>query len=82
MLLSNLNDVGLALRHARRGQQIRQQQLAWRTGKNQSLISRVEHGHQVEFETLMRLCKALNLGIVIRPLEPKEIKARKPRRRG
>jgi len=58
------NDVGHALRHARKQQQLSQQALATRSGVWQETISKIENGSPgTRMETIFDLCAALNLEI-------------------
>lgn len=60
------NDVGHALRQARKQKQLSQQALATRSGVWQETISKIENGSPgTRMETIFDLCAALNLEIQI-----------------
>jgi len=60
------NDIGHALRQARKQQQLSQQALATRSGVWQETISKIENGSPgTRMETIFDLCAALNLEIQI-----------------
>jgi len=58
------NDIGHALRLARKQQKLSQQALATRSGVWQETISKIENGSPgTRLETIFDLCAALNLEI-------------------
>lgn len=60
------NDIGNALRLARKQQELSQQALASKSGVWQETISKIENGSPgTRLETIFDLCAALNLEIVI-----------------
>jgi len=60
------NDIGNALRQARKQQELSQQALASKSGVWQETISKIENGSPgTRLETIFDLCAALNLEIVI-----------------
>lgn len=60
------NDVGNALRLARKKQKLSQQALATRSGIWQETISKIENGSPgTRLETIFDLCAALNLEVAI-----------------
>jgi len=60
------NDIGNALRKARKQQELSQQALANKSGVWQETISKIENGSPgTRLETIFDLCAALNLEIVI-----------------
>jgi len=60
------NDIGNALRKARKQQALSQQALASKSGVWQETISKIENGSPgTRLETIFDLCAALNLEIVI-----------------
>ncbi len=60
------NDIGNALRHARKQQKLSQQALATKSGVWQETISKIENGSPgTRLETLFDLCAALNLELNI-----------------
>lgn len=66
LLARTPNDIGHALRQARRRMKLTQQQLSESSGIRQETISRVENGSPgTRLETLFDLCAALNLELVI-----------------
>lgn len=60
------NDIGHALRLARKQQELSQQALATKSGVWQETISKIENGSPgTRLETIFDLCAALNLEISI-----------------
>lgn len=60
------NDIGHALRQARKQQELSQQALATKSGVWQETISKIENGSPgTRLETIFDLCAALNLEIVV-----------------
>lgn len=60
------NDIGNALRQARKQQELSQQALASKSGVWQETISKIENGSPgTRLETIFDLCAALNLEIVL-----------------
>ena len=60
------NDIGHAIRQARKQQALSQQALATKSGVWQETISKIENGSPgTRLETIFDLCAALNLEIVI-----------------
>ena len=60
------NDIGHALRQARKQKELSQQTLATKSGVWQETISKIENGSPgTRLETIFDLCAALNLEIVI-----------------
>jgi len=60
------NDIGHALRHARKQQRLSQQALATKSGVWQETISKIENGSPgTRLETIFDLFEALNLEIQI-----------------
>jgi len=60
------NDIGHALRQARKQQGLSQQALATLSGVWQETISKIENGSPgTRLETIFDLCAALNLEIVV-----------------
>ena len=60
------NDIGHALRQARKQQKLSQQALATKSGVWQETISKIENGSPgTRLETIFDLCAALNLEIVV-----------------
>lgn len=60
------NDIGHALRLARKQQNLSQQALATKSGVWQETISKIENGSPgTRLETIFDLCAALNLEITI-----------------
>ena len=66
LLARTPNDIGHALRQARRRMKWTQRQLSENSGIRQETISRVENGSPgTRLETLFDLCAALNLELII-----------------
>jgi len=60
------NDIGHALRHARKQQGLSQQALATKSGVWQETISKIENGSPgTRLETIFDICAALNLEITL-----------------
>lgn len=54
--------VGLALREAREARDLKQFEVAARTGTSAAVLSRLEHGHRdVSLRHLFRLCEVLDV---------------------
>ena len=66
LLARTPNDIGHALRLARKQQKLSQQALATKSGVWQETISKIENGSPgTRLETIFDLCAALNLEIQI-----------------
>ena len=62
--VNELANIGKFIRETRINKEWTQSDLARRTGIGQALISRIEKGKNIELETLIKICKSLDLNYI------------------